>query len=93
MFIRRRLLIAGDGAERGNAAIGVHEIPETLRTEARQSVLDLDGAAYAHDIRVRIGTRDAGPPGVRSPIRNWVMFVAVPVGPVGSARFVPRSTA
>jgi len=42
----------------------MHQIPEALRAKTRERVLDLDGAAQPHDIRVRIGARDAGPAGI-----------------------------
>ncbi len=47
-------LVAGDGAERGNVRIGVHQIPEPLGAKARERVLDLDGAAQAEHIGIRV---------------------------------------
>jgi len=61
-------LIAGDGAERGDVRVGVHQIPETLGAETRKGVLDLDGAAQAENVGAGIRTGDSGPAWIGGPV-------------------------
>jgi len=63
----------------GTYASVLHQVPEALRTEPRQRVLDLDGAAQAEHIRIRIRTRDAGPAGVSGPVIQRLLLVAVAI--------------
>ena len=44
-------LAAGHRAERGDARLGVEEVPEPLGAEARERVLDLHGSAQLLDVR------------------------------------------
>ena len=72
-------LIAGDGAERRNVGIRVHQIPQPLRAKPRQRVLNLDRAAQPQHIRVRVRTCDAGPAGIGGPVIERMLLVAVTV--------------
>ena len=54
-------LAAGHRAERRHVRLGLQELPEALGAEARERVLDADGAAQALDVGRRVGAFDAVP--------------------------------
>ena len=54
-------LVAGAGAERGDVRAVVQEVPELLGADARERVLDPDGAAQALDVLRSVGPLDALP--------------------------------
>ena len=51
--------VAGERAERVDVVLRVEHLPEALRAERRERVLDLERAAQPLDVRLRVGTDDA----------------------------------
>ena len=57
-------LATGERAERADEALAVEQLPQALGAEARERVLDVDGAAQALHVLSRVGPRDAVDPAV-----------------------------
>jgi hypothetical protein len=51
--------VAGERAERVDVVLGVEHLPETLRAEGRDGVLDLVRATELLDVRLGVRTDDA----------------------------------
>ena len=60
-------LVAAHGAEGINVVLAIQQFPQTLSPEARQRVLDVQGAAQAHNVFRGIRTGDSLPARIRLP--------------------------
>src|SRR6185437_12307222 len=60
-------LAAGVGAQRADVILRVDQVPQVLRSAARERALLADGAAQADDVLGGVGATDAVPPRVRVP--------------------------
>ena len=69
---------SGQGAERCDVRLPLEELPEPLRSETRERVLDPDGAAQAIDLRLAVRTLDAVPAAVCAAIRVAVRLPVLP---------------
>ena len=57
-------LRAGERTERGDVVLGVQQLPQPLRAETRQRVLDVEAPADPLDVGLRVRPLDSGPPRV-----------------------------
>jgi hypothetical protein len=62
-------LVAGQRAERVDEILGVQRLPQLVRAQSRQRVLDVHGAAQAHHVLGGIGAGDPGPARVVGPVQ------------------------
>ncbi len=60
-------LAARERAERADEPVAVEQLPQALGAEARERVLDVDGAAQPLHVFLRVGPRDAVDPPVHRP--------------------------
>jgi hypothetical protein len=61
-------LRARECAQRSNIRLGVQQLPQPLRPQLRQRILDLDRPAQTHNIRRRIRARNPLPARILAPI-------------------------
>ena len=78
-------LISGDRTQRGNVRLGLHQVPQTLRAQAGQRVLNLNRAAQPQHLRVCIRARDSGPAWIAAPMIYWRVGFPVSASPIGLA--------
>ena len=70
-------LVAGESAESVYIEIVLQQLPEAFGAHARESVLDVHGAAQLFDVLLRIGADDAFPAQVGLPVVLQVAMIAV----------------
>jgi hypothetical protein len=61
-------LVARDAAEPGDDGFLVQQLPEFLRSQARERVFDVHRAAQPQHVGCRVGTLDAAPAWLRAPL-------------------------
>src|SRR6185503_9473623 len=80
-------LVPRDATEAADHGLLVQQLPEFLRAEARERVLDVHGAAQLRDVGGGVGTLNAAPPRVRVPFSVEAVLLRGSIGHCG-----PRSS-